>query len=212
MKGFKGFDKDMKCRDKQYEVGQMFEEAEANLCNKGLHFCEHPADCFTYYPPGKSRFAEIEAEDVSEETHDEDSKRVAKKITVKAELSILGIVKAILNFSSEKSTPSAGSRAHATSAGDDAHATSAGSRAHATSAGDDAHAHVKGKNSIAVSLGIEGKAAGALGCWISLAEWKKNKNGEWVITCVKSTKVDGNRIKADTFYILKDRKFVEVQT
>lgn len=42
MKGYKGFDKDWKCRDKQYEVGKTYEEAEARLCNKGLHFFWEP--------------------------------------------------------------------------------------------------------------------------------------------------------------------------
>ena len=38
--GFKGFDKDLKCRNKQYALGETFEEGEASLCNNGLHFCE----------------------------------------------------------------------------------------------------------------------------------------------------------------------------
>ena len=49
VRGFKGFTKDFKCRDKQYALGQTYEEAEASLCNHGLHFCEYPLDCFRYY-------------------------------------------------------------------------------------------------------------------------------------------------------------------
>jgi hypothetical protein len=59
-------------------------------------------------------------------------------------------------------------------------------------------------------MGIEGKASGSLGCWIVLAEWKEDKKGDWKIKTVKSAKVDGKRIKPDTFYILKEGKFVEV--
>jgi hypothetical protein len=59
-------------------------------------------------------------------------------------------------------------------------------------------------------MGIEGKASGSLGCWIVLTEWKKNKEGNWKIRTVKSAKVDGKRIKPDTFYSLIDGKFVEV--
>lgn len=61
--GFKGFTKDLKCRDKQYALGETFEEAEASLCHHGLHFCEHPLDCLNYYSPGQgSRYAEVVAE------------------------------------------------------------------------------------------------------------------------------------------------------
>jgi hypothetical protein len=60
-------------------------------------------------------------------------------------------------------------------------------------------------------MGIKGKAAGSLGCWITLAEWVEDKENNWNIKCVKSVKVDGQKIKPDTFYILKNRKFVEVE-
>jgi hypothetical protein len=68
---------------------------------------------------------------------------------------------------------------------------------------------VKGKNSVALSMGIEGKASGALGCWIVLAEWKQDKKGNWKIKTVKTAKVDGKKIKPDTYYTLVEGKFVE---
>ena len=49
MKGFKGFNKDLKCRGFQYEVGKSYEEEEAKICNRGFHFCENPHDVFNYY-------------------------------------------------------------------------------------------------------------------------------------------------------------------
>jgi hypothetical protein len=97
MKGFKGFSKDWKCRDKQYEVGKTFEESEAKICEKGLHFCEYPLDVFGYYPPGNmNRFAEVEAEEIAEERHND--KLVCKKLTVKAELSLKGMIDAAVSF------------------------------------------------------------------------------------------------------------------
>jgi hypothetical protein len=97
MKGFKGFSKDWKCRDKQYEVGKTFEEPEAKLCEKGLHFCEHPLDVFRYYPPGNmNRFAEVEADEIAEERQED--KLVCKKLTVKAELSFKGMIDAAVSF------------------------------------------------------------------------------------------------------------------
>ena len=92
MIGYKGFDKDFKCRNMQYEVGKTYIEKEAKLCEKGLHFCENPLDVFTYYSPANGKFAEIEADDVSPETGD-DSKRVAKKLTVKTEINLFKLVK-----------------------------------------------------------------------------------------------------------------------
>ena len=93
MKGYKGFDKNLKCRDKQYTIGKEESENEAEICSKGLHFCELPHDVFRYYNAGNgNRFCEVEAEDVSDEI-DDDSKRVAKRLFVKAEISAFDICK-----------------------------------------------------------------------------------------------------------------------
>ena len=95
MKGYKGFDKDLKCRDLQYEVGkETAVDGDIELCKKGIHFCENPHDVFNYYAPGENnRFAVVEAEDVSDERNDDDSKRVCKRLTVKAEISVFEICK-----------------------------------------------------------------------------------------------------------------------
>ena len=95
MKGFKGFDKDLKCRDLQYKIGEEISvDGDIKLCRSGLHFCENPHDVFNYYSPGdKHRFAVVEAEDVSDDKNDDDSKRVCKRLTVKAEISVFEICK-----------------------------------------------------------------------------------------------------------------------
>ena len=84
MKGYKGFDKDLKCRDFQYEVGkEAAVDGDIELCKRGIHFCENPHDIFSYYAPGENnRFAVVEAEDVSDESNGDDSKRVCKRLTV----------------------------------------------------------------------------------------------------------------------------------
>ena len=95
MKGYKGFDKDLKCRDLQYEIGkEAAVDGDIELCKRGIHFCENPHDVFNYYAPGENnRFAVVEAEDVSDERNDDDSKRVCKRLTVKAEISVFEICK-----------------------------------------------------------------------------------------------------------------------
>ena len=97
MKAYKGFDKNLKCRSFQYEVGKTYEENNAVLCKKGFHACENPLDVFGYYPPGDgSRYCEVELEDVSKEKVDkEDSKVCSKKIRIGAEIGLKGIVDAL---------------------------------------------------------------------------------------------------------------------
>ena len=92
--GYKGFDKNLQCCGFQYEVGKEYETDEAKLCEKGFHFCENPHDVLDYYGAGEGhRFAIVEASDVSDEKENEDSKRVAKRIKVKAEISVFEICK-----------------------------------------------------------------------------------------------------------------------
>jgi hypothetical protein len=67
-----------------------------------------------------------------------------------------------------------------------------------------------GKESIAAGLGVAGRAKGALGCWLVLAEYKWTEGDGYQILAVKAAKVDGKRIKPDTWYELKGGRFVEV--
>ena len=90
MKAYKGFDKNLQCRGFQYEVGKTYtmpEGEDVELCKKGFHACLNIIDCFKYYEPAKSRYCEVEIEDVSSEI-DNDSKRVARTITIVRELTL----------------------------------------------------------------------------------------------------------------------------
>lgn len=101
MKCFKGFDKDLKCRDFQYEIGKEYTEEKADICNCGFHACEFPMDVFGYYPPSDSRYCEVDLEENGQKSSD-DSKRVGKKISVKAEIGIAGIIKAGVEYIKEQ--------------------------------------------------------------------------------------------------------------
>nr|DAY20259.1 MAG TPA: hypothetical protein [Caudoviricetes sp.] len=214
MKCFKGFDKDLKCRDFQYEIGKEYTEEKADICNCGFHACEFPMGVFGYYPPSDSRYCEVELEENGQKSSD-DSKRVGKKISVKAEIGIAGIIKAGVEYIKEQvdweddKATNTGNKSAATNTGYYSAATNTGYQSAATNTGNKSAAIVEGKESIALATGIKSKAKGKIGCFIVLTEWKEINN-EYHIVDIKSAKVDGENIKEDTFYMLKDGKFVEV--
>ena len=86
---------------------------------------------------------------------------------------------------------------------------STGDRSAAANTGDQSAAEVYGKQSVAIATGVKGKAKGAKGCWLVLAEYANLSDG-WNLKWVKTAYVDGKKIKADTFYALKNGRFVEV--
>ena len=155
MTGYKGFDSSLRCRGKQYSIGKTEQEDHASLCNQGLHFCEYPLDCFAYYPPSDSRYCKVEADDVSDQT-DDDSKRVAKRLTIGAEIGIPGIVKASVKYILDRVAirkSEAGDRSAATNTGDQSAATNTGYQSAATNTGDQSAATNKGNRSAATSTG-----------------------------------------------------------
>ena len=202
MKCYKGFDKDLRCKDFQYEVGKEYETERAEICEEGFHACEFPLDVMWYYNPADSRFCEVEL-DANEQTHD-DSKRVGKKIKIDAEIGLSGLVKAGVKFILEKADFE---NAKATNTGDCSAATNTGNRSAATNTGDCSAATVEGKESIAIVTGNGSKASGKRGCWLVLTE-RDNKNH---VLGVQAVKVDGKTIKEDAFYTLSGGKVTEVK-
>ena len=106
IKTYKGFDKDLKCRGFQYEIGKEYEEKNASACNCGFHACEMPIEVLCYYEPGKqSRYCEVE-QDGSLSRSGEDTKVASTKIKIGAEIGIPGIVKAQIEYVKERATES----------------------------------------------------------------------------------------------------------
>lgn len=208
MKGYKGFNPDWTCRDKQYRVGGTYEEETAGMCTSGMHFCEYPLAVLDYYPPvgnmKLNKFAVVEADGVSPEKAD-DTKRVCKKLKLQAELNFAGLAKAAVEYIREQ----AGSDNTKSATGARSVSTNTGYRSVSTNTGDQSVAKVGGFESIALATGYKSAAAASLGSWIVLAEWKRNKEGEYHIIDVKSARVDGDRIKPDTLYRLEKGEFVE---
>lgn len=97
LKAYKGFSRDMKCRDFQYKEGEAYETDRAQCCRAGFHACEYPLDCFSYYGPGESVYHEVEV-DGGIDKSDDDTKVAATKIKIGARLDIAGLSKAAIDF------------------------------------------------------------------------------------------------------------------
>ena len=87
---------------------------------------------------------------------------------------------------------------------------SAGYYAKIGSAGDFARINCTGANSVICCAGNDSAVKAKAGCWITLSEWEQHDD-EWIPVCVKTEYVDGEKIKADTWYKLQEGQFVEVQ-
>jgi hypothetical protein len=190
----------------QYSFGETAtHNGNLKLCSSGLHFCENPLDVLAHYPPSDSRFAEIEADEVANQLQ-RDNKCVAKSLYIKAELSLSELLAGGSKFILDKVdfTNSKESNTGTSSA-----ATNTGNRSAATNTGYSSAATNTGKDGTAISLGIEGRASGSIGNFLVLAEWQY-QNSAWRRVAMGLAKVDGKKIKADTFYVLKGGKFTKV--
>ena len=89
MRYYKAMNKDLTCRDFQYEIGKTYElpkDVELKLCENGFHFCDILNACFNYYNKDNSIICEVEP--LGEVIHDEyDNKLVTDKIKIVRQLS-----------------------------------------------------------------------------------------------------------------------------
>ena len=207
MKAYKGFTKDMKCREFQFKEGETYREDTAKLCHSGFHACEDPIDCFNYYYPSESVYHEVELGDVSEERGD-DTKVVAKTIKIGGEIGFLGIAKAHVEYVISHIKDDNKKSAHKEK--DRSAATNTGNHSAATNTGDWSAATVTGKESVAISTGYKSKVRGAIGCAICCVERGEWNGKTYPIKAICAAIVDGEKIKADTWYTVKDGEFAEV--
>ena len=103
---YKGFDKNLKCRDFQYEVGKEYEmDGDIKCCERGFHACESPLEVFDHYDMLNSRFAEVEQS--GEIDKEENTTKVcSSKIKIKAELNLADIVKLGVEWIKDVTSPS----------------------------------------------------------------------------------------------------------
>ena len=237
---YKAFDKNMKCRGFQYEVGKEYEmDGEIKCCNRGFHACKSPMEVLDYYDMFDSRYAEVEQSGKIDK--EENSTKVcSSRIKIKAELKLADIINIGVEWLKDITSPSkvkadgvlndngnrrkqigssgdyaqigsSGDYAQIGSSGDSAKIGSSGYSAKIGSSGDYAQIGSTGEDSVIMCAGNSSIAKAKVGSWITLAEWKwSDEKKRDVPVCVKTEYVDGENIKADTWYQLKNRKFVEV--
>ena len=224
IKTYKGFDKDLKCRGFQYEIGKEYEEQKASACNCGFHACEMPIEVLGYYEPGKqSRYCEVEQSgDLSR--HCEDTKVASTKIKIGAEIGIPGIVKAQVEYVKERAEESnthhstknnsansaTGSRSANSATGDWSANSATGYGSANISTGFECSNAGLGERNISVAWGKDSKCKGSVGSFLVLSEWGDWNGEQYPFIGAKMVNVDGKRYKADTWYALKDGKIVKV--
>ena len=231
IKSYKGFDKNLKCRDFQYEIGKEYEmDGEIKVCNRGFHACESPFDVFDHYTMIDSRFCEVEQDgNISKE--DRGTKICSSKIKIKAELKLADMINLGVEWLKEITSPekiktsikdnssgygaqigSSGNGAQIGSSGYDAQIGSSGNGAKIGSSGNGAKIDSTGEGCVIMCAGINSVAKASKGSWITLSEWSySDKKKRYIPVCVKTEFVDGEKIKADTYYKLAGGVFKEIQ-
>ena len=142
MKGYKGFNKDLTCLNKQYAENTIFEEDSAEVCKNGMHFCKNPFSVLKYYgfvnnKAELNEFCEIEALD--NPVTDYNEKYCSKKLKIGAKIGIPGLTKAFVEFTlnkTEKSETNTGYRSASTNTGYRSSSTNTGEYSASTNTGE----------------------------------------------------------------------------
>ena len=210
---YKGFDRNLCCRGFQYEVGEEYEmDGSVECCQRGFHACESPLEVLDHYflldDASMARFCEVEQSGTL--AGEQGSTKVASsKIKIKAELKFSDLVKLGIEWIKEK-TLSAKLPETNNNGGYSAQIGSSGDYAKIGSSGDYAKINSTGEDSVIMCAGHNSIVKAKKGSWITLTEWVKDEDkNRWVPKCVKTEQVDGERIKADTWYRLMNGEFVE---
>ncbi len=194
---YKGFDKNLKCRDYQYEIGKTFEhDGAVKVCESGFHACEYPLDVFGYYPPSSSRFAIVKMHGETSKDSD-DTKIASTKITIETEIKLPEMINRAVDWIKNKINWS------------DDKTSNTGYQSAATNTGNWSAAEVSGRGSVAIAIGRNSKSkadnGGAIVCVYI------DSNGDLIH--IKASKVCENGIKANTWYTLDaNGEFVEVES
>lgn len=199
----------MQCRGKQYALGKKEVDDGAIRCgNKGYHSCEAPFDVLRHYPNiNGNRFFEAEAGGEIDKAENDDTKLASSELTLKSEIDFAGLVKAQIEYTRKKAETGTAGGSWSNLSGGSWSNLIGGNWSNLI--GGYKSNLIGGDSSLIV--GRNGcNAKGGLHSVIVLTEWRYDTNGEFVPVAVKAEIVDGVRIKADTWYKLKNGEFGEV--
>ena len=164
---YKGFDKNMKCRGFQYEVGKEYEmDGEIKCCNRGFHACKSPMEVWDYYDMLNSRYAEVE-QSGKIDAEENSTKVCSSRIKIKAELKLSDIINIGVEWLKDITSPSkvkadgvlndnGNRRKQIGSSGDSAQIGSSGDSAQIGSSGDSAQI---GSSGYSAQIGSSGDSA-----------------------------------------------------
>ncbi|EAN8915777.1 hypothetical protein EKP31_17800 [Salmonella enterica] len=168
---FKGFNKDLKCRDFQFAIGETFHhDGKVEACGSGFHACECPFDVFSYYPPAESRYAETISFGITDSEEGGDTKIASSSITIKDELTLPQFIQRGIEWIWSKIDKSleqriiSGNWSAATNTGYQSAATNTGNWSAATNTGNWSAATNTGNWSAATNTGNQ-SAATNTGNW-----------------------------------------------
>ncbi|HFJ4513190.1 TPA: hypothetical protein ACGUJL_004607 [Salmonella enterica] len=231
---FKGFNKDLKCRDFQFEIGKTFHhDGKVEACGSGFHACECPFDVFSYYPPAESRYAETISFGVTDREEEGDTKIASASITIKAELTLPQFIQRGIEWIWSKidksleqqimsgyrsAATNTGYRSAATNTGDWSAATNTGNQSAATNTGYRSAATNTGDQSAATNTGYRSAAevSGSQSVAASFGIEGKAKASEdgAIVLCyrnkngelihIRASKVGENGIMSNTWYQLNE--------
>ncbi|EAB2278540.1 TPA: DUF7666 domain-containing protein [Salmonella enterica] len=194
---FKGFNKDLKCRDFQFEIGKTFHhDGKVGACSSGFHACECPFDVFSYYSPADSRFAETISFGITDREEYGDTKIASASITIKAELTLPQFIQRGIEWIWSKIDKSleqqimCGDWSAATNTGDWSAATNTGNRSAATNTGSCSAATNTGDWSAATNTGNRSAATNTGSCSAA------TNTGDW-----SAAEVSGSQSVAAAFGI-----------
>ncbi|EAB9742265.1 hypothetical protein L4B25_29200 [Salmonella enterica subsp. diarizonae serovar 16:z10:e,n,x,z15] len=231
---FKGFNKDLKCRDFQFEIGKTFHhDGKVEACGSGFHACECPFDVFSYYPPAESRYAETISFGVTDRKEEGDTKIASASITIKAELTLPQFIQrgiewiwskidksleqqimtgdwsAATNTGYQSAATNTGYQSAATNTGDWSAATNTGDRSAATNTGNRSAATNTGDRSAAEVSGSQSVAAS-----LGIEGKARASEGGAIVLCyrdkngelihIRASKVGENGIMPNTWYQLNE--------
>ena len=211
IRGIKGFDANLKCRDHQFVIGQTYVYGGmVTACEGGFHACpadQHPFSVFEFYPPAGSRYCRVE---LSGMTDAKDTKIAAEIVKVGPEISLQTLTEEAIKWVMDRTYPTrtainSGDQGAASNSGDYGAASNSGDHGAASNSGYRGAAINSGIQGAAMNAGYEGTVRGREGSAVFALE----RDDDFNIVSVACGIVGRDGIEPDTWYYCVGGKLIE---